>query len=349
MVTTSKIQIPENQTRVWKFAQTHPAISFLMITFAWSWLFWFGTLLLPETNGLLPMLIVFIGGYGPAIGGILTLGLKNGFVQKWSTKRKTIFVIIFLAIFSLMTIRYLVGNIAGYEPLPADLTINLPIILAAITVCLTGAWVFSAAASTNTDVRKRMGSLVPSKLSLPWTLFSLCFFAILILISWGSAALFGLDIEYPGLWGQSILQVLPLFLLSFALTALARGGNEEPGWRGMLQPALQNKFSPLVASLIVSLFWSLWHLPLYLNGFYSDDLVGGMIGGGVYRILLAIFLTWVYNRSHGKLYLMVILHTTFNMMVNFLPTNDLILVVLWLVVVVTVVMKDKMYRKQPVL
>ena len=139
----------------------------------------------------------------------------------------------------------------------------------------------------------------------------------------------------------------PIYALSFALTALAQGGNEEPGWRGFLQPELQKRFSPLVAALIVSAFWSLWHLPLYLNGFYPGDLVGGMLGGAVFRVLLAIFLAWFYNRSGGNLFLMIFLHTCFNAMVNFLPTSDLGLLVLWLVVVVVVVVKDKMYRRLP--
>ena len=72
-----------------------------------------------------------------------------------------------------------------------------------------------------------------------------------------------------------------------------------------------------------------------------------MIGGAVFRVILAIFLAWFYNRSGGNLFLMVFLHTCFNMMVNFLPTSDLGLLVLWLVVVVAIVIKDKMYRKLP--
>ena len=91
----------------------------------------------------------------------------------------------------------------------------------------------------------------------------------------------------------------------------------------------------------------MWHLPLYLNGFYGDDLVGGMIGGGVFRVLLSIFLAWVYNRSGGSMFLMIVLHTAFNVMVNFLPTSNLGLLVLWLVVVVVIVFKDKMYRRLP--
>ena len=123
--------------------------------------------------------------------------------------------------------------------------------------------------------------------------------------------------------------------------------NEEPGWRGLMQPELQKRFSPLTAALIVSVAWSLWHLPLYLNGFYPGDLVGGMLGGFIFRILLSIFLAWFYNRSGGNLFLMMFLHTSFNTMVNFLPTSDLGLLVLWLVVVMFVVIKDKMWRKLP--
>jgi membrane protease YdiL (CAAX protease family) len=167
----------------------------------------------------------------------------------------------------------------------------------------------------------------------------------MILASWGIASLLGLQVEYPSAWGLPALKLLPLFLLSFVLTALAQGGMEEPGWRGLLQPALQKKFSPLTAALIVSLFWSLWHLPLYLNGFYSGALISGMIGGAIYRIFLAIFLAWFYNRSGGNIFLLVFLHTCFNVMVDFVPVCDSIMLVLWVLVVVSIVIKDRMWQK----
>jgi membrane protease YdiL (CAAX protease family) len=190
-----------------------------------------------------------------------------------------------------------------------------------------------------------MGSLLPWRRPSGWTLLSIVVYPAMILIAWGLASVLGMGVEYPALWGRPLLEVLPLYALTFALTMLAQGGNEEPGWRGFLQPELQKRFSPLVAALIVSAFWSLWHLPLYLNGFYGGPLVGGMIGGGIYRILLSIFLAWFYNRSNGDLFAMVFLHTCFNVMVNFLPTSDLGLTVLWLLIVIVIVVKDKMYRK----
>jgi membrane protease YdiL (CAAX protease family) len=103
--------------------------------------------------------------------------------------------------------------------------------------------------------------------------------------------------------------------------------------------------SPLVGALIVSLFWSLWHLPLYLNGFYPGDLVGGMLGGAVFRIFLAIFLAWFYHKSRGNLLAVILLHTSFNVMVNFLPTSDAGLTILWLVVTVAVIIEGKMWKK----
>ena len=330
-----------------QFAQKHPVLTFLLVNFAWTWLFWLAAIPFRAQNDLLVMAIVMIGGFGPAIGGILTLGLRSGARPDFSPKRIAVMIITAALIFTLMALRYRAGNIPSYDTLAENLSLSVPIVAAAIFASLVGGWAISSAVSRNVDVRARMASILPWRMPAGWTVLGVVFYPALILAAWGLASLLGMDVEFPGLWGSPILEVLPIYALSFALIALAQGGNEEPGWRGFLQPELQKRFSPLVAALIVSAFWSLWHLPLYLNGFYPGDLVGGMLGGAVFRVLLAIFLAWFYNRSGGNLFLMIFLHTSFNVMVNFLPTSDLGLLVLWLVVVVAVVVKDKMYRKLP--
>ncbi len=346
MKTLSNSTVKTKNPLRWSLAQDRPTLAFLILSFTWSWLFWLGGIALRGRDDLMLMMVVFIGGFGPAVGGMLTLGLKKG-LRLFDMNRKSVITMLVSSavIFGLMALRYRVGAVAGYESLPGDLTLTAPILLAAVAVSLIGGKVISSALSGNAEIREKMASILPVRGSLGWLAFSLVFFPVLVLISWGLAALLGMPVEYPGLWGRPILEVLPLALLSFSLTALIRGGNEEPGWRGMMQPALQNKYSPLVAALIVSAFWSLWHLPLFLNGFYGENLVMGMIGGGIYRIFLAIFLAWAYNRSGGNVLAMIILHTTFNMAVDFLPTSDLLLLVLWIIVTVIVILKDKMYRK----
>lgn len=328
------------------FAQKHSVLTFLLINFAWTWLFWLAAIPL-QGQDLLLTAIVMIGGFGPAIGGILTLGLKNGLKPDFSSRKLVTLIIASMVVFTFIALRYLVGNVPEYDTLAANMTLTPSIVVAALVASLVGGWVYSSIFSSNINIRERMASILPWRLPLGWAILGLLFYPGMILIAWGLASLIGADVEYPALWGQSALEVLPIYALTFGLTFLAQGGNEEPGWRGLMQPELQKRFSPLAAALIVSVAWSLWHLPLYLNGFYPGELIGGMLGGFIFRILLSIFLAWFYNRSGGNLFLMMFLHTSFNTMVNFLPTSDLGLLVLWLVVVVFVVVKDKMWRKLP--
>jgi membrane protease YdiL (CAAX protease family) len=328
-------------------AKTRPVLVFLLINFAWTWLFWLAGIPLRERGDLLLLALVMIGGYGPALAGVLTLGLRSKEKMDHSPRRMIVLLIAAVVIFGLMVLRYLVGNVPDYDILAQDITLTAPIVIGAIFASLVGGWVISSAVSRNADVNSRMKSILPWRLPPGWTILGILFYPAMILVAWVLASLAGMDLEYPGLWGSPVLDILPLYLLSFALVALSQGGLEEPGWRGFLQPELQKRYSPLVAALIVSVFWSLWHLPLYLNGFYPGDLVGGMLGGFIFRILLSIFLAWFYNRSGGNLFLMIFLHTSFNLMVNFLPTSDLGLTVLWLVVVIAVTFKDKMYKKLP--
>lgn len=328
------------------FAQKHPVITFLLINFAWTWLFWFAAVPF-RGQTLLVTAIVIIGGFGPAVGGILTLALRSGAKPDLSLKKMVALFIGAALIFGLLSLRYLAGNIPNYDTLAADLTLTAPVLLAALAASLVGGWVISSAVSRFPEISTRMASMLPWRMPVKWTLLALLFYPAMILVAWGLSALVGAEVEYPALWGRPLLEVLPIYALTFALTLMAQGGNEEPGWRGLMQPELQKRFNPLVAALIVSVFWSLWHLPLYLNGFYGGDLVGGMLGGAVFRIFLAIFLAWFYNRSGGSLFLVIFLHTCFNSMVNFLPTSDLGLLVLWLLVTVFVVVKDKMWRKLP--
>lgn len=333
------------KTFKWDLAKQKPILAFLLITFVWTWGFWLGAIPLQGRDDLLQRTIVFIGGFGPAMGGILTLSLKNG-IQKKRFGQILVWVIVTAIILGLMAWRLQVGNASGIDPLPNDTQLTPVIWITGIFASILGGWVISSARCGNVDVRARMASILPQAKNLGWTLLAIVIYPIMVLASWGIASALGLGVEMPASWGQPLMDVVPLALLSFLLTFFMTGGNEEPGWRGFLQPELQKKMSPLGAALIVSLVWSLWHLPLYLNGFYGGPIVGGMIGSGIFRILLSIFLAWFYNRSGGNVLAMIILHTTFNMAVNFLPTSDLALAVMWLIISIAVVISDKMWKKK---
>ncbi len=60
----------------------------------------------------------------------------------------------------------------------------------------------------------------------------------------------------------------PLFAIIVMIPAMLFGGGlEEAGWRYILQPELEKKYKFIISTLIVSVIWWLWHLPLfYIQG-----------------------------------------------------------------------------------
>lgn len=75
---------------------------------------------------------------------------------------------------------------------------------------------------------------------------------------------------FRGLGGGSLTVSPPGTPLSIVLFLLANmfllGGVEEIGWRGFLQPRLQEHTSVLTAGLGIGVLWWAWHLPLFFAG-----------------------------------------------------------------------------------
>lgn len=70
------------------------------------------------------------------------------------------------------------------------------------------------------------------------------------------------------------------------LAALWAGLVEEPGWRGFALPRLQERFTPVRATLLLGVLWGLWHLPVSPLAL-------------LVTVPLAFFYTWLYNRTHS--------------------------------------------------
>jgi membrane protease YdiL (CAAX protease family) len=121
---------------------------------------------------------------------------------------------------------------------------------------------------------------------------------------------------------------------------LYAGFFEEMGWSGFMLPNVQRRFNPLIAALLVGLFWGgVWHL-------YADYIgaFGNLGWWGVLLVILQapilltaqrILLAWVYNRTKGSLLLCVLFHmcissSAFLLVVNY-PSNAVY--VLWAVLI----------------
>jgi membrane protease YdiL (CAAX protease family) len=133
------------------------------------------------------------------------------------------------------------------------------------------------------------------------------FFLLAVLIqrllsgSWSAVYSFGNMEELPQLsWISSWL----VFTLTFGI-------GEETGWRGFALPRLQAGRTALRATLILWIFWGLWHAPQFFYNFPGMDLFGavsfllGMLAG-------AVLLTGLYNSTGGSILMVALWHGTYN-------------------------------------
>jgi uncharacterized protein len=97
--------------------------------------------------------------------------------------------------------------------------------------------------------------------------------------------------------------VLPLLILGPI--------SEEFGWRGFMQKRIKNISSPIAGSIIIGLVWSTWHLPLfYMSGTSQHDFNIPFIPFMVSVISSSFVYTYVYLKSTGSLFAVILLHWT---------------------------------------
>lgn len=105
---------------------------------------------------------------------------------------------------------------------------------------------------------------------------------------------------------------------TFLMVTLIGGGNEEPGWRGFALPRLQERLTPVSATLLLGVVWALWHMPLLavrgggMGAFAMgrDELL--IVGVTILSITAhAFWYTWLYNRT-GSVLLCILLHGGYN-------------------------------------
>ena len=66
----------------------------------------------------------------------------------------------------------------------------------------------------------------------------------------------------------------PLFMfIIITPMMLFGGGNEEAGWRMILQPELEKRFGFYLATIFTAIIWWMWHLPLfYIKGTTNENM-----------------------------------------------------------------------------
>ena len=317
----------------------HPMLAFLILAFVISWIGW--TLSDKIDLGLANGFGV-IGSAGPALAAMIVSALFRPEPSDVPAgKRWRLFGIIGISAMAVMVVRRLwvtpewlvvadtVHTAVAYPnfwAFPVD-------VLAAVVI----AFLLSGIYSPRQGVRDLLYSLNPRRQSVRWYwwVIAMGLYPLVLLLGNTISARLGLTVPAPIATRSWSVVALDL-LLAFLYLLIGGGGLEEPGWRGFVLPSLQKRYSPLRSSLILAVFWTLWHLPFF--GWLGGGVQGGVLG--VVFAMIVYFLTdiapsaslftAVFNRTGGSLPIVILLHASINTTYNMLqPVSSLVLII-WL-------------------
>lgn len=155
----------------------------------------------------------------------------------------------------------------------------------------------------------------------------------LVTREWFDFTAYGLSDEFPTL---GLAGVWMVHTLTFGI-------GEEMGWRGFALPRLQEKHGALTATILLTVFWALWHIPafFYRPGYVSMGAAD--IAGWFFSLLTgAVLLAWLYNSTKGSILIVVLFHGSINVaftskLINAGVLNTMgALIVIWAVAVIVI-------------
>ena len=155
------------------------------------------------------------------------------------------------------------------------------------------------------------------RVGIQWYLFILLYPAVIWFLARAIDTVFGHSFEFT----MPILTYFPpeqAYMVVVALVfAFPNTLGEELGWRGFALPRLQAKYNALVSSIVLGLFWAVWHIPMWIaNGMIGLELLRSSVTITTY----AIIFTWVYNNTGGSVLLAWLFHASSTITQYFLQT-----------------------------
>ncbi|WP_226013380.1 CPBP family intramembrane glutamic endopeptidase [Halomicrobium salinisoli] len=167
------------------------------------------------------------------------------------------------------------------------------------------------------DLRAWIGQFFRWRIGAKWWAVAL---GLPLLILVAGSALFVLG------GGPIDLSALPfpgIYLFVLAWGTIWGGGQEELGWRGFMLPLLQERYSALVASLLIGVAWAAWHLPLFLNANTTHG-AWSITQQGIWMVTIltgSVLWTWMYNVTGGSVLAVAVFHAGINAMGVYHPAD----------------------------
>jgi membrane protease YdiL (CAAX protease family) len=167
---------------------------------------------------------------------------------------------------------------------------------------LLAALLVAGIACGRAGLRDVLSRIVRARIGLRWYAVIFGFPVVMCAVALAIMAAFGNGVAFPS--GAAWRDVPERLFFIFLFIGLG----EEPGWRGFALPRLQERRTPVMASLILAPIWALWHLPLMGNEFPGAIIPAflmSLLGGTLIQ-------TWLFNRTKGSVFGQMLFHAMVN-------------------------------------
>ena len=321
--------------------KNHQVAAFFIITFAISWGLGFSwSAVMQRDQGLL-LPLVFMAVCGPGLAGIIISAIINTQPKQGSRKAFWIAFLVAWVVSALVCF----ANLTFIEHYPLS-----PTVIGVFTISVAPvAFVIASAWSRIPSVRNYLTSLIRLRGVLGWAGLGLVLFPALLLISFFLNGLLNKQPIPVHLFPKIDLALIGLIVVKFFYQLFFfNATGEETGWRGFALPRLQARISPLVAALVIALFWVPWHFfgwqaegrPITTAEFWIDMLIG--------HSLLSVLIVWICNRAKGSILVAGFTHAATNTVQAFIPLPKITSLYLTLFLAILVlILVDRMWQKLP--
>ena len=110
-----------------------------------------------------------------------------------------------------------------------------------------------------------------------------------------------------------LFNIIPLAAIINPIMGIVQCFGEELGWRGYLLPKLEEKLTPLSASVATGVIWGLWHAPIIAMGYNygSNHPIIGIFAMIVFCTVLGIIFGFLTNKVNS-IWPAVLFHAAIN-------------------------------------
>ena len=224
-------------------------------------------------------------------------------------------------------------------------------ILGLLAPMFVAAYLFLSDKELFNDLKKRF--ICQKGFNPIYTLLAFSLIFVSMVIAQLISLLFGHSIDQFHISGTpSFTSALfsPWFILLFAPVV------EELAWHSYGTDALRQRFNLFTTSMIFSLYWAFWHLPLsFIDGYYHSNVVAeGLLYSLNYVFSLFVFvilMNWLYYKTNRNIFITIIFHCSANVSNEIFathPDSKVIQTVLLLIITIVVLLKEKemFFRKE---